>query len=122
MHEFSGGVDFDSSSPNLKISISTSISLFANLAATANASTSYSHSLYSYSPATFSASVPKIPDILSVGPYLEFSVGIEFGVSASVNSFAETTFNLMDGNLHLDIVNNSNTNVNGWTPNIRSSS
>lgn len=115
--DFSGGIEIDVLTLQVEaLYIDFDLSASADLAVTANASGSYSHSLYSYSPATLSVSAFTIPGILSVGPYLEFSVGVEFGVSAAVDAFAEATLNLADGKVHLDFVNNSDSNSTGWTP------
>jgi len=115
--DFSGGVDFDFLTFHLEaLYVDFDLSASADLAIAANASASYSHSLYSYTPASLSVSAFTIPDILSVGPYIEFSVGIEFGVSVAVDTITEATFDLTDGKVHLDLVNYSDSNISGWTP------
>lgn len=114
---FSGGIDYNFSTATLEsLFIDFDLSSTAEVDITANARASYSHSLYSYSPAALTVSAFTIADIISIGPYLQFSVGIEFGASAAVDATAETTVTVPDGTVHLDFVNSNNTNATGWMP------
>jgi hypothetical protein len=53
---------------------------------------------------------------LEIGPQLQFSVDALVGASAAVNVSAAVGVSLLDGNIHLDLLNSAKTSMSGWKP------
>lgn len=96
--------------------IDVDLAVSAGLDVAVNASVAYDSDVYTYSPGTLSISAFSIPGILTVGPTLAFSLGVEVAVSGEVEIEANMTASITDGNVHLDLVDSSLTTTSGWTP------
>lgn len=68
------------------------------------------------SPDALSFSLINIPGIILVGPALVFGVGVDLYAGGAVNITTHLGFEMTDGNVHIDFVDESETSVSGWTP------
>lgn len=70
---------------------------------------------FSYSPAVLYYGV-SVPGILELGPELQFGVDAFVGASAEVKVTTELTAQILDGNVHVDLLDESLTTTSGWVP------
>lgn len=57
-----------------------------------------------------------VPGILTLGPELIFAVDAEVYASAETTLTTEVQVGLADGNVHVDLLDESNTATSGWVP------
>jgi len=70
---------------------------------------------FSYSPSPLFYGVT-VPGILTLGPELIFAVDAEVYASAETTLTTEVQVGLADGNVHVDLLDESNTTTSGWVP------
>jgi hypothetical protein len=87
----------------------------ADLTLSAEVTSAYS-ATFSYSPSALTYSLISVPGILELGPELTFAVDAEVSASEAVTITAGVGIELADGNVHLDLLDESNTGTTGWTP------
>jgi hypothetical protein len=87
----------------------------ADLTLSADVTSSYS-TTFSYSPSDLTYSLISVPGILTLGPELTFAVDAEVSASEAVTITTSAGIALADGNVHLDLLDESNTGTSGWTP------
>jgi hypothetical protein len=87
----------------------------ANLDLTSVINGSYSHD-FEYAPSSLAVAPISIPGILTLGPALDFAIGAQLSADAGVNLVTQTEVSLQDGNVHVDLLNETNTGTSGWTP------
>jgi hypothetical protein len=86
----------------------------STLELTADIAASYNNT-FSYSPASLFYGLT-IPGILTLGPELIFAVDAEVYASAKTTLTTEVQVGLADGNVHVDLLDKSNTATSGWMP------
>ncbi|OLN85848.1 hypothetical protein CCHL11_09934 [Colletotrichum chlorophyti] len=87
-----------------------------NLNVSAAVHAEYSTDVYNYNPLSVSVSAFTIPGIISVGPMVDFAVGIEFAASGTVTASVDVLTTIADANVHLDFLDASKTSATGWKP------
>lgn len=87
----------------------------ADLQVSAYAEASYAKSL-SYAPDELVYSFLEVAGIVTIGPGIAFSIGLDFDTSAEVNVTAKGGVSIADGNVHVDLLDEDNTSTSGWTP------
>jgi hypothetical protein len=88
--------------------------LSADLSLSADVTAQY-NTTFSYSPAVLFYGV-SVPGILELGPQLQFGVDAFVAASAEVTITTELTAAVADGNVHVDLLDESKTSTSGWTP------
>jgi hypothetical protein len=86
----------------------------STLELTAEVGASY-NTTFTYSPSSLSYGLT-VPGILTLGPELIFAVDTEVYASAETTLITEVQVGLADGNVHVDLLDKSNTATSGWTP------
>ncbi len=86
----------------------------ADLALTAEATASYSTS-FSYAPTALFYGV-SVPGILELGPQLQFGIDAYVYAGAEVTVTTELTAGIVDGNVHLDLLDSNANTQFGWVP------
>lgn len=86
-----------------------------DVAMTAEVLAAYS-TTFTYAPSTLSATVVSVPGILTIGPALTFVATADVSADSPVNVSVSTNVALSDANVHLDLLDESNTSASGWTP------
>jgi hypothetical protein len=71
---------------------------------------------FSYTPAALTYSLVSVPGILELGPELTFAIDAEVSASEAVTITTGVSVALEDGNVHLDLLDESSTGTTGWTP------
>ncbi|KAI0602115.1 hypothetical protein F4775DRAFT_603714 [Biscogniauxia sp. FL1348] len=69
-----------------------------------------------FSPDALQLSTINIPKILQLGPSLRWAIGVEVGTSMSLSVGTNVWAQIPHGQLHLDLVDNTQTHAEGWTP------
>jgi hypothetical protein len=88
--------------------------LSADLTLSADITAQY-NTTFSYSPAVLYYGV-SVPGILELGPELQFGVDCFIGASAEATVTTELTADIVDGYVHVDLLDESLTTTSGWTP------
>jgi hypothetical protein len=113
---FSGHLDFNFWAFTVEqLYIDLDVAFDAHLALTASLNAAYTQN-FQYAPATLAVAPINIPGILTLGPAVIFAIGAQIGADAIITVTTSTDVNLKDGNVHVDILNISNTAASGWTP------
>lgn len=86
----------------------------ADLELTADVGASY-NTTFTYSPSSLFYGLT-VPGILTLGPELIFAIDAEVYTSAKTILTTEIQVGLPDGNVHVDLLDNSNTATSGWVP------
>jgi hypothetical protein len=86
----------------------------AALELTAEVAASYNKT-FTYAPSSLFYGFT-VPGILTIGPELIFAVDAEVYASAQTTLTTGVEVDLADGNVHVDLLHESNTNTSGWTP------
>jgi hypothetical protein len=87
----------------------------ADLEISAYVGAGYSKSL-TYEPDELVYSFLDVAGIVTIGPGIAFSIGLDFDSSADVNVTATGGVSISDGNVHVDLLDEDNTSTSGWTP------
>lgn len=87
----------------------------ANLVLDVDVTASFSKT-FSYSPDALTYSLVDVPGILQLGPAVKLGLGATLSVDAAVNVTTDVGLALADGNVHLDLLDSSNTGTSGWDP------
>lgn len=87
----------------------------ANLRLTGKLNASYQDSL-AYAPDILSISPVNIPGILTLGPALNFAIGVQIVASADLTVTTHTQVTLANGVAHVDMLTQANTATSGWKP------
>jgi hypothetical protein len=115
--ELSGGIDYNKSTAAVTSAyVEFDLSLTGDLDIQAFAKASYSTDAWDYTLSDISVSVINIDDIITIGPTLEVSLGVEFAVTGEANVTADVTVELSDGKVYLDFLESSGSYASGWTP------
>jgi hypothetical protein len=86
----------------------------ADLAVSAEVTSAYS-TTFTYAPTALFYGL-SVPGVLELGPQLQFSVDAEVSASEAVTVTSEVTLAIADGNVHVDLLDESNTGTSGWNP------
>ncbi len=86
----------------------------STLELTAEVGASY-NTTFTYSPSSLFYGLT-VPGILTLGPELIFAVDAEVYASAETTLTTEVQVGLADGNVHVDLLDESNTGTSGWVP------
>jgi len=97
---------------SLYLDIDTSFSSTLSLTATTDAA--YDNT-FTYSPSSLFYGVT-VPGVLELGPELTFAVDAEVIASEAVTITTELDIGLTDGNIHIDLLDESDTTTSGWVP------
>jgi hypothetical protein len=97
---------------SLYLDIDTSFSSTLSLTATTGAA--YDNT-FTYSPSSLFYGVT-VPGVLELGPELTFAVDTEVIASEAVTLTTELDISLADGNIHIDLLDESDTTTSGWVP------
>ncbi|KAK7402560.1 hypothetical protein QQX98_011698 [Neonectria punicea] len=87
----------------------------ADLGITIDVTAPYSQNVV-YDPAPLTYSIVNVPGIVSLGPALDFAIGVDISANAAVTLTTDFGVKIEDGNFHLDFLDSSNSSVTGWTP------
>ncbi|KUJ24151.1 uncharacterized protein LY89DRAFT_13540 [Mollisia scopiformis] len=97
-----------------KLYIDIDAGFTADLAISAEVTSAYS-TTFTYAPTALFYGLT-VPGVLELGPQLQFSVDAEISASEAVTITSEVTLALADGNVHVDLLDESNAGTSGWTP------
>lgn len=86
----------------------------ADLAISAEVTSAY-ETTFTYAPNALFYGL-SVPGVLELGPQLQFSVDAEILASEAVTATSEVTLSIQDGNVHVDLLDESNTGTSGWNP------
>jgi len=113
---FSGYLSFDWWTLSMEeLYFDIDVTSSAELEITADITSAYDHT-FTYSPSDLSYTLVSVPGVLELGPALAFSVGAEISASEAVTLTAAASVALVDGNIHLDLIDEDSTGTSGWTP------
>jgi hypothetical protein len=87
----------------------------AELGLTINVTAPYSQNVV-YDPAPLTYSIVNVPGIVTLGPALDFDIGVNLSANAAAVLTTDLGVKIADGNFHLDFLDSSNTSATGWTP------
>jgi hypothetical protein len=93
---------------DIDVGFSSTVELTADVGASYNTT-------FSYSPASLFYGLT-VPGILTLGPELIFAVDAQVYASAKTTLTTEVQVGLADGNVHVDLLDKSNTATSGWVP------
>ncbi|KAH6887669.1 hypothetical protein B0T10DRAFT_74246 [Thelonectria olida] len=87
----------------------------AELGLTLNVTAPYSQNVV-YDPAPLTYSIVNVPGIVTLGPALDFDIGVNLSANAAAVLTTDLGVKIADGNFHLDFLDSSNSSATGWTP------
>ncbi|EMD66879.1 hypothetical protein COCSADRAFT_82403 [Bipolaris sorokiniana ND90Pr] len=87
-----------------------------NLNVSTTVAASFSSDMYKYQPLSASVSAFSIPGILDVGPIAKFGLGVEFAASGTVDASLGLHSEIVNGQVHLDLLDSNKTSSSGWKP------
>lgn len=87
-----------------------------NLNVSTTVAASFSSDIYNYEPLSASVSAFSIPGILDVGPIAQFGLGVEFAASGTVDATLGLHSEIVNGQVHLDLLNSNKSSTSGWKP------
>lgn len=87
----------------------------ADLGLTVDVTAPYTQNVV-YDPAPLTYSIVNVPGIVSLGPALDFAIGVNVSTDAAVTLSTDLGVKIADGNFHLDFLDSSSSSATGWTP------
>ncbi|KAH6990187.1 hypothetical protein EDB80DRAFT_587363 [Ilyonectria destructans] len=87
----------------------------ADLGLTVDVTAPYTQNVV-YDPAPLTYSIVNVPGIVSLGPALDFAIGVNVSSDAAVTLTTDLGVKIADGNFHLDFLDSSSSSATGWTP------
>ncbi|KAL6414192.1 hypothetical protein AUP68_00710 [Ilyonectria robusta] len=99
-----------------KMYLDVDYSGLVNVNVSAAVSASYSSDIFNYQPLSASVSAFTIPGILDVGPIAEFGLGVEFAASGNVDASLGLHSEILNGQVHLDLLDSDKSSTSGWKP------
>ncbi|KAF7548515.1 hypothetical protein G7Z17_g7013 [Cylindrodendrum hubeiense] len=87
----------------------------ADLGLTIDVTAPYSQDVV-YDPAPLTYSIVNVPGIVTLGPALDFAIGVNVSADAAVSLTTDLGLKIEDGNFHLDFLDSSSSSATGWTP------
>ncbi|KAJ5059932.1 hypothetical protein PSV09DRAFT_2373404 [Bipolaris maydis] len=99
-----------------KMYLDVDYSGLVNLNVSTSVTASYSSNIYNYEPLSASVSAFSIPGILDVGPIAQFGLGVEFAASGTVNASLGVHSEIINGQVHLNLLDTNKTSTSGWKP------
>ncbi|EUC41202.1 hypothetical protein COCMIDRAFT_40603 [Bipolaris oryzae ATCC 44560] len=99
-----------------KMYLDVDYSGLVNLNISTTVAASFSSKLYNYEPLSASVSAFSIPGILDVGPIAQFALGVEFAASGTVNATLGLQSEIVNGQVHLDLLDSNKSSTSGWKP------
>lgn len=79
----------------------------------------YSQS-FNFAPDELSYSLVDVPGIVKLGPGIAFAVGVDLATNAQVDAVTGVSIDIPSGNVHIDVLDSSNTAATGWVPQFHS--
>ena len=86
-----------------------------DLALTVNVTSSYSNT-FSYTTPSITLPSIEIEGLFSVVPTIDLILGAFISAAETVDLSSNVGISVADGNIHLDLINESKTSSSGWTP------
>lgn len=99
-----------------KMYLDVDYSGLVNVNVSTTVSASFSSDIYNYEPLSASVSAFTIPGILDVGPIAQFGLGVEFAASGTVDASLGLRSEIVNGQVHLDLLESDKSSTSGWKP------
>ena len=71
---------------------------------------------FAYQAPPLSYSIVKVPGIVSLGPALDFAIGVDLAADAAASVTTDVGAEIADGNFHVDFLDRSRSSATGWKP------